>query len=79
MMQAALNGLIEKIQTENAIQDARHDELGLERRQNIVGIIQVAGQLNAQFGSNVVTPQANPILAKHERDAGFIKGDPHLN
>ena len=39
-IQAALNGLIEKIWTENAIQDARHHELGLERREGIVGIIQ---------------------------------------
>ena len=31
-MQAALNGLIEKIWIENAIQDARHHELGLKRR-----------------------------------------------
>ena len=38
--QAALNGLVEKMWTENAIQDARHDELGLERRQGIVDIIQ---------------------------------------
>ena len=36
-MQAALNGLIEKIWIENAIQDERHHELGLERRQGIVG------------------------------------------
>ena len=42
-MEVALNGLIEKIWTENAIQDIRHDELGLERRQSIVDIIQVAG------------------------------------
>ena len=34
-MQATLNGLIEKMWTENAIQDARHHELGLERRQGI--------------------------------------------
>ena len=51
-MQAALNGLIEKIWIENAIQDARHHELGLERRQGIVGIIQAIGQPNTQFGSN---------------------------
>ena len=51
-MQAILNGLIEKIWTENAIQDARHDELGLERRQSIVGIIQAVGQPNTQFRSN---------------------------
>ena len=38
-MQAALNGLIEKIWIEHAIQDARHHELGLERRQVIVCII----------------------------------------
>ena len=50
-MQVVLNGLIEKIWTENAIQDARDDELGLERSQSIVGIIQV-GQSNTQFGSN---------------------------
>ena len=35
-MQAALNGLIEKIWIDNVIQDARHHELGLERRQGIV-------------------------------------------
>ncbi|KAH9698112.1 Endonuclease [Citrus sinensis] len=52
-MQAALNGLIEKMWTENAIQDVRHHELGLERRQGIVGIIQAIGQPNTQFGSNV--------------------------
>ena len=51
-MQAALNGLIEKIWIENAIQDARHHELGLKRRQGIVGIIQVIEQLNTQFVSN---------------------------
>ncbi|KAH9658278.1 hypothetical protein KPL70_023423 [Citrus sinensis] len=51
-MQAALNGLIKKIWIENAIQDARHHELGLERRQGIVGIIQAIGQPNTQFGSN---------------------------
>ena len=51
-MEAALNGLIEKIQIENAIQDARHHELGLKRRQGIVGIIQVIGQPNTQFVSN---------------------------
>ncbi|KAH9698045.1 hypothetical protein KPL71_023856 [Citrus sinensis] len=51
-MQAALNGLIEKMWIENAIQDARHHELGLERRQGIVGIIQAIGQPNTQFGSN---------------------------
>ena len=51
-MQAALNGLIEKIWIENEIQDARHHELGLERRQGIVGIIQAIGQPNTQFGSN---------------------------
>ena len=39
-MQVALNGLIEKIWTENAIQDAKYHELGLERRQGIVSIIQ---------------------------------------
>ena len=39
--------------TENAIQDARHHEMGLERRQGIVGIIQVIWQPNTQFGSNV--------------------------
>ena len=44
-MQVVLNGLIEKIQTENAIQDARHDELGLKRRQSIMGIIQVIEQI----------------------------------
>ena len=32
--------------TENAIQHARDDELGSERRQGIVGIIQVIGQPN---------------------------------
>ena len=51
-MQVALNGLIKKIWIENAIQDARHHKLGLERRQGIVGIIQVVGQPNTQFGSN---------------------------
>ncbi|KAH9763316.1 hypothetical protein KPL70_001124 [Citrus sinensis] len=51
-MKAALNGLIEKIWIENAIQDARHHELGLKRRQGIVGIIQVIGQPNTQFVSN---------------------------
>ncbi|KAH9792726.1 hypothetical protein KPL71_004248 [Citrus sinensis] len=51
-MQAALNGLIEKIWIENAIQDARHHELGLKRRQGFVGIIQVIGQPNTQFVSN---------------------------
>ena len=51
-MQAALNGLIEKIWIENAIQDARHHELHLESRQAIVGIIQAIGQPNTQFGSN---------------------------
>ena len=56
-MQATLNGLIEKIWIENAIQDAIHHELGLERRQGIVGIIQTIGQLNTQFGSN--TERAN--------------------
>ena len=54
-MQAALNGLIEKIWIENAIQDARHHELGLKRRQGIVGFIQVIGQPNTQFVSNVET------------------------
>ena len=38
-MQAILNGLIEKMWIENAIQDVRYDELALERRQGIVGII----------------------------------------
>ena len=42
-MQATLNGLIENIWIENAIQDARYHELGLERRQGIVGIIQAIG------------------------------------
>ena len=42
-MQAALNRLIEKIWIENEIQDARHHELGLKRRQDIVGIIQAIG------------------------------------
>ena len=51
-IQVALNGLIKKIWIENAIQDARHNELGLERGQSFVGIIQVVGQLNAQFGLN---------------------------
>ncbi|KAH9724605.1 hypothetical protein KPL70_007548 [Citrus sinensis] len=51
-MQAALNGLIEKIWIENAIQDARHHELGLKIRQGIVGIIQVIGKPNTQFVSN---------------------------
>ena len=51
-MQAALNALIVKIWIENAIQNARHQKLGLERRQGIVGIIQAIGQPNTQFGSN---------------------------
>ena len=51
-IQAALNGLIEKIWIENEIQDARHHELGLKRRQGIVDIIQVIGQPNIQFVSN---------------------------
>ncbi|KAH9649363.1 Endonuclease [Citrus sinensis] len=51
-MQAVLNRLIEKIWIDNAIQAARHHELGLERRQGIVGIIQAIGQPNTQFGSN---------------------------
>ena len=46
-MQAALNRWIE-----NVIQDARHHELGLKRRQGIVGINQAIGQPNTQFGSN---------------------------
>ena len=45
-MQAALNGLIEKMWTENAVQDVRHHELGLERRQGIVGNIQAIRQPN---------------------------------
>ena len=48
-MQAALNGLIEKIWIENAIQDGRHHELGVKRRQGIVGIIQTIGQPNTQL------------------------------
>ena len=52
-MQSSLNGLIEKIWTKNTTQDARHHELGLDRRQGIVGIIQAIGQPNTQFGSNV--------------------------
>ena len=52
MQQTALNGLIEKMWSENTIQDARHDELGLERRQGIVAIIKAVGQPNTQFGSN---------------------------
>ena len=51
-MQAALNGLIEKMWTKNVIQDAKHYELHLESRQAIVGIIQAIGQPNTQFGSN---------------------------
>ena len=51
-MQAALNGLIEKIWIENEIQDARHYKLGLKGRQGIVGIIQVIGQPNTQVVSN---------------------------
>ena len=51
-VQVALNGLIEKIWIKNAIQDARNYELGLERIQGIVGIIQAIGQPNTQFGSN---------------------------
>ena len=54
-MQAALNGLIKKIWIENAIQNARHHELGLKRRQGIIGIIQAIGQPNKQFGFNVET------------------------
>ena len=50
-MQSILNGLIEKIWIENTIQDARHHELGLKKRQGIVGIIQVIGQPNTQFVS----------------------------
>ena len=50
-MQVALNGLIEKIWNKNAIQYARHHELGLEKRQGIFGIIQAIRQPNAQFGS----------------------------
>ena len=45
-MQAALNGLIEKIWIENTIQDARHHELDFKRRQGIVGIIQVIENKN---------------------------------
>ena len=52
-MQVTLNRLIEKMWTKNAIQYTRHHELGLERRQGIVGIIQVMGQPNTQFGSDV--------------------------
>ena len=51
-VQATFNGLIEKMWTKNEIQDVRHHELGLERRQGIVGIIQAIGQPNTQFGSN---------------------------
>ncbi|KAK9186450.1 hypothetical protein WN944_020785 [Citrus x changshan-huyou] len=51
-MQAALNGLIEKMWTKNVIQDAKHHELHLESRQAIVGIIQAIGWPNTQFGSN---------------------------
>ena len=51
-MQAVLNGLIEKMWTENVIQDTRLHELVQERRQCIVGIIQAIGQPNTQFGSN---------------------------
>ena len=39
-VQATFNGLIEKMWTKNEIQDVRHHELDLERRQGIVGIIQ---------------------------------------
>lgn len=39
-MRVALNGLIETMWTENTIQGAKHDELGLEKRQGIVSIIQ---------------------------------------
>ena len=49
-MQATLNGLIEKIWIENAIQDARHYELGLKRRQGIVGIIQIHNLYQMQKG-----------------------------
>ena len=45
-MQASLNRLIEKMWTENEIQDAKHHELGLERSQCIVSIIQVIEQPN---------------------------------
>ena len=51
-MQATLNRLIETMWTENAIHDARHHELGLERRQGIIGIIQAIGQPNTQVVSN---------------------------
>ena len=51
-MQAALNGLIEKIWIKNEIQDATHHELGLKRKQAIVGIIQAIGQPNTEFRSN---------------------------
>ncbi|KAH9782171.1 ADP-ribosyl cyclase/cyclic ADP-ribose hydrolase [Citrus sinensis] len=60
-MQAALNGLIEKIWIENAIQDARHHELGLKRRQGIVGIIQVIGQPNTQVVSNAESNESEFI------------------
>ena len=46
-----INRLIEKMWNKNAIQDARHHELGLEKRQGIFGIIQAIRQQNAQFGS----------------------------
>ncbi|KAH9686196.1 hypothetical protein KPL70_014280 [Citrus sinensis] len=62
-MQAALNGLIEKIWIENAIQDARHHELGLKRRQGIVGIIQVIGQPNTQVVSNAERPH-QPVYSQ---------------
>ena len=42
-IQVALNGIIEKIWIENAIQDARHHELGLERRLGIVGYFKLLG------------------------------------
>ena len=50
-IQDVLNGLIEKIWTENAIQDARDDELGLERSKVLWALFKLLGsQINTQFG-----------------------------
>ena len=42
-MQAALNGLIEKIWIENAIQDARHHELGLGEDKALWALFKLLG------------------------------------
>ena len=60
-MQAALNRLIETIWIENVIQDARHHELDLKRRQGIVGVIQATRQPNTQFGSNAESARYIPL------------------